>query len=365
MERREKSQVERLVEKLDRELVARNALIFAEKGFQFTDKEGTPQREIVMERVKELYRTPPPMNKALSRFSTGKLERLLELNIRKLRKERGIWNSDSRMDVYEIAKEPVKRNARCTAAICTADGLLHKNSGFATLRVKNYGKAFNLCDCERFHPQPVASGPMCSGFLVKKDVIATAGHCIDYLMRFIDKKDVTGLRFVFGYHRSGPSTPVTDIPLEDIYKGEEIIRRIYRRGGDQSDWALVKLDRHVEGRETVVLSGRDMSDTCKKPVYIIGYPVGLPLKYSPGASVGNISDAYFSADLNVYCGSSGSPVFDGESHEVIGIVAVGDDRDFRLAGNCWKSVIYSRAGLYAEEPQCTRVSEFINSVDQL
>ncbi|MCP5101803.1 MAG: trypsin-like peptidase domain-containing protein [bacterium] len=365
MERREKSKIERLVEKLDRELVARNARIFEENGFQFTDKEGTPQREIVMERVKELYRNPPPLNKALSRFCTGKLEKLLELNICKLRRERGIWNSDTRKDVYEIEEEPVKENTRSVAAICTKNDLLHENNGFASLRVKNYGKAFNLCDCEKFHLQPAASGPMCSGFLVKKDVVATAGHCIDYLMKFSDKKDVTDFRFVFGYHMSGPSTPVTDIPLDDIYKGEEIIRRIYRRGGDQSDWALVKLDRHVEGRETVVLSGRDMSDACKKPIYIIGYPLGLPIKYSPGASVGNIGDAYFSADLNVYCGSSGSPVFDSESNEVIGIVAAGDDRDFRLAGNCWKSVIYSRAGLYAEEPQCTRVSEFINSVDQL
>jgi hypothetical protein len=80
--------------------------------------------------------------------------------------------------------------------------------------------------------------------------------------------------------------------------------------------------------------------------------------------VGDISDAYFSADLNVYNGSSGSPVFDSKTHEVIGIVARGHTRDFRLVENCWRSVIYSRSDRWCPDPQCTRVSEFITYVDK-
>jgi hypothetical protein len=92
--------------------------------------------------------------------------------------------------------------------------------------------------------------------------------------------------------------------------------------------------------------------------------VGLPLKYSPEASVGDIREAFFSADLNVYNGSSGSPVFDSETHEVIGIVVRGHTRDFRLVENCWRSVIYSRSDTGFPNPQCTRVSEFITYVDK-
>jgi hypothetical protein len=156
---------------------------------------------------------------------------------------------------------------------------------------------------------------------------------------------------------------VPGIRPKDIYKGVKIIHRICKRKGNQSDWALVRLDRKVEGREPVTLSKKEI--TPGKPVYIIGYPVGLPLKYSPEASVGKINEAYFSADLNVYNGSSGSPVFDRETHEVIGIVVRGHDRDFRLVECCWRSVIYPRTrGIACErQPECTRVSEFISYVD--
>jgi V8-like Glu-specific endopeptidase len=54
-----------------------------------------------------------------------------------------------------------------------------------------------------------------------------------------------------------------------------------------------------------------------QPVYILGHPCGLPLKYSAGAQVRGIDESFFSADLNVYCGNSGSPVIDRDTHEVI------------------------------------------------
>ena len=345
----EKSSLEILIEKMDRELIARTAQTPGVNPFEFEDGEGTPERNAVMEQVKELYDTAPPLNNTLSHISTRDLAKILAIKTRELNKHRGIWGRDSRVDYYEITDEQIKKNARCTAAICRKGSLIDTKNGFSTLKVKNYGKSFNLCDCELFHHQPISAGRMYSGFLVKEDIIATAGHCAD-------EKNVTDLRFVFGYKMSDVSTPVTGIPNENIYRGVKLIRRTYDRGSG-SDWALVQLDRRVVGQEVATLSEREISPD--RPVYIIGYPVGLPSKYSPGASVSGICGAYFSADLNVYCSSSGSPVFDSETHEVIGIVVRGDNRDFRLVGNCWTSIIYSRTGKCTKEPQCTRVSEFI------
>lgn len=346
-----KSQVEILVEKLDRELVARSAQTPCENWFEFGDKEGTPQRETIMRKVKDFYDSPASQssNKALSHFSTRDLVKILMLKIRELNNHRGIWGRDSRMDYYEIRDEQIKKNTGCVAAICKKNDLSDNGQGFSTLRVKNYGKSFNLCRIEPFRHQPIAAGRLCTGFLVKEDVIATAGHCAK-------EKNIADLRFVFGYRMSDSSTPVIQVPNKNIYKGIDIIGRDYDHN-KRSDWALVKLDRDVVGQLAAKLSGKEISP--EKPVYIIGYPVGLPLKYSPGATVSDITKTCFSADLNVYCGSSGSPVFDSETHEVIGIVVRGDNRDFRFVENCWMSVIYSRSDNAPKEPQCTRVSEFI------
>jgi hypothetical protein len=253
------------------------------------------------------------------------------------------------MDFYEITNEQIKKNACSVAAICFKDNLTPIKKGFSTLKHKNYGKTFNLCESEPFRHQPISAGRLSTGFLVQEDVIATAGHCAE-------EKNVTDLRIVFGYKMSDFSTPVTRVSHKDIYAGVKIIHRSYNRSNG-SDWALVKLDRKVVGQSVPTLSKEEVSP--HQPVYIFGHPCGLPLKFTAGAQVRDIDRAFFSADLNVYCGNSGSPVFNKDTHEVTGIVVRGDNQDFRWTDKGWLSVIYPNPALYSKEPQCTRVSEFI------
>jgi V8-like Glu-specific endopeptidase len=231
--------------------------------------------------------------------------------------------------------------------------LIRINNDLSVLKVKNYGNTFNLCEYEPFRQQPIASCRLCTGFLVKEDVIATAGHCAD-------EKNVTELRIVFGFKMLGLSTPVTWIPNENIYNGVKIIHRVYDPKGSGADWELIKLDRKVVGQSVVKLS--DQAFYRDQPVYILGHPCWLPLKYTSGAQVRGITEDCFSADLNVYCGNSGSPVFDCNTHEVIGIVVRGDSQDFRWTGKGWLSVIYPNPVIRSQKPQCTRVSEFKNQV---
>jgi hypothetical protein len=344
------------VEELDRELIARGAQIPVENPFEFRDREGSPEREAIMAQAKELYYTAPLPNKALSHISTWELVETLMSKTKKKR-VRGIWRADGRMDFYELTNnKQIKKNARSTAAICMKDSLIDTEKRFSTLKIKNYGETFNLCESEPFRNQPIAAGRLCTGFLVKEDVIATAGHCAD-------EKNLTDLRIVFGFKMLGLSTPVTWIPNENIYKGLQIIHRIYDPKGSGSDWALIKLDRKVVGHLVVNLSKKPIYLT--QPVYILGHPCGLPLKYASGAQVRDITDTCFAADLNVYCGNSGSPVFDSKTHEVIGIVVRGDTQDFRWTGKGWLSIIYPNPDIHSKEPQCTRVSEFKNIVDML
>ena len=355
---RRTAQVELTIEDLDRELIARGAQIPHEEMFKFDDTEGTPARKDMMDRVKVVYDEAPSPNPALASIDTWELFRLLLHKTRQLEenRKRGIWYEDHRMDCFGITDEQVKKNVNGVAAIVFEKDLIDEKNVFSTLKVKNYGESFNLYEGEAFSEQPVAVGRVCTGFLVKKDVIATAAHCVlGYAVR--------DLCFVFGFKMVDPYTAVTQVPNENIYKGNKIIGCAYLPNVNRSDWALVKLDREVEGQEGVTLSKDEIA--CEQPVYVMGHPAGLPLKYAPGAQVRGFKENFFSADLDTYMGSSGSPVFNDKTHEVIGIVVHGDTRDFRWTGKGWASIIYSNPDRTSKGPQCTRVSQFKDIVDKL
>jgi hypothetical protein len=346
------SPLEFTVEDLDRELIARGAQTPGKKQFKFKDREGTPQRNAIMTGVRELYETPPPPNEALAHISTWDLAKILIFKTRSTMDfTRGAW-SDDLTDGYEITDEQINQNADCTAAICMKDSLIDANNEFSTLKVKNYGETFNLCDIEPFSHQPLAAGIMFTGFLVKDDVIATAGH-------EVNERNVTNLRILFGYKMVDSTTPMTTFANDNIYQGTKIIRRVHHPGGNGPDWALVKLDRKVVGQTVARFSTTEIS--CDQAIYVIGHPLGLPMKYAAGAYVGDVDKTSFMANLNIYSGNSGAPVFGLHTHEVIGIVVKGEKRDLRWTGNCWISVEY----LEGKKTQCTMVSEFIDIVREL
>jgi hypothetical protein len=95
-----------------------------------------------------------------------------------------------------------------------------------------------------------------------------------------------------------------------------------------------------------------------------GHPCGLPLKYSPGACVGEITENYFRADLDVYSGNSGSPVFCAETHELIGIVSRAQIPDFRWTGNSWITLRYPKTGAHYNGSQCSRASGFAKYISK-
>jgi hypothetical protein len=332
-----KSPYEYSVEELDMELIARGARIPEQQRFLFNDKEGTPAREDIMAQVKEFYHQASSLSPdaALGHISTWELAEALVYMTEgvTLDHTRAISGSDDRKDIFQLkdnpSNEPIKKNALSVAAICMEEDLIHQDNQYTTLEHKNYGKTFNLCRCEPFYQQPIAAGHLYSGFLVKEDVIATAGHCVN-------ENNVTKTRIVFGFQMIDSATAVTGVPNENIYKGVKIIQRYHNRMGTGADWALVQLDRRVTGRRVVKFPVTGIST--RQPVYVIGHPCGLPLKYAAGAEVCNIQDTYFIADLDIYAGSSGSPIFVKHTHEVIGMVVRGYHRDFRWTGKCYISI---------------------------
>jgi V8-like Glu-specific endopeptidase len=347
------------VEELDMELIARGARIPDEKQFKFKDNMDVFERDCIMKQVKELYDSAKSWspNEALRDISTEDLVKILlfKTGIIEINNERGVWGKDKRQDFYEIEDEHIKKNAECTAAILFKDSLIDSGKNFSMLKVKNYGKTFNLSDYESFHDQYMISGRVCTGFLVEEDVIATAGHCAN-------NGNVTDLRFVFGFRMQDSTTPVIRIPRSSIYKGVKLFHTAYERKCNGSDWSLVKLDRKVEEQTIAKLSKKEVLPDL--PVYVLGHPCGLPLKYAPGADVHDVGEDSFKANLDIYMGNSGSPIFNSETHEVIGIVVNGDNRDFRWTGTGWVSVIYPNREFYSQGSKCIRASQFIGRINE-
>ena len=346
-----KSPLEYSIADLDRELIARGARIPDKKKFDFKDSEGTPEREVIMSGVRELYKKAPPLNEALAGIETWDLAKILIFKTgTTLGFARGPWSDDIIMDYSEYMDDQFKKNTVYTAAVCFKDNLIDTGKESFMLKVKNYQKAFNLCDIEPFGHQPVSAGAMCTGFLVKEDVIATSAH-------FVKKNNVTDLRIVFGYKMTDVYSPVTKFSNPDIYRGVKILHGALNTNEKGADWVLVKLDRPVTGQSPVVLSKDDIS--IEQAVYVIGFPLGLPMKLARGLYVqDNTHETHFSVDLNVYSGSIGSPIFDLHTHEVIGMVGPGANRDFRWTGNGWMSLNYPGE----KKISCTRISQFMEFI---
>lgn len=340
------------IEALDRELIARGAVAAVEECRKFKINGGAPALDRMMSHTEKLYHPDniPALNPALSHVTIRQLTQTLILKIREAESDKAIRGHGIRMDMHQVNDPHIKRNARAVASIWTRDNVIDNRNGFSSLRHGWFGKSFNLHHSEPYYRQPVAEGRLCTGFLVDENVIATAGHCADH-------GNVKTLRFVFGYEMEEVDSPVTQAPNQDIYKGTEIIERGYDPNHSGADWALVKLDRPTAGREAVTLSqtGARRDDL----VYVLGHPCGLPLKYVPEEPVTKVDPAFFSAELSVYGGNSGSPVFSGDTHDVVGIAVRGDMQDFRWSGDGWISIRYDGSSSKSVMPQCTNVSEFI------
>ncbi|HLP45413.1 MAG TPA: hypothetical protein VK469_05680, partial [Candidatus Kapabacteria bacterium] len=199
------------IEELDMELIARGAQAPLDALFQFTDKEGSPQREEDFRSIKLLYHPDniPPLNLGLKDFT---LEELLQ-KIRQLIQEqvmdnnRGDWGPDDRLDKYDAADERIRRNFQSVTLVCMASDLQDVGNEVRQLRVKNYGNLYGLHINQPFYNQPAASGSVCTGVLVAPKIVLTADH-------FVHQYNVRDLAFVFGYEMADSVSPVLCFPKE-------------------------------------------------------------------------------------------------------------------------------------------------------
>lgn len=242
---------------------------------------------------------------------------LLALSFTAHSQDKVVYGVDDRKDIFESNNALYKTLAQSTAAMISSGQLEEREDGMVEITGTTLEED-GICSTARFAKQITAAN--CSGFLVGDQYLVTAGHCIESL------SDCSRYSWVFDYANTTEEKKTHVVAKNAVYTCTEIISRALDRATD-NDFALVKLDRKVEGRTPLKFrtSGK-IAD--KAGLVVIGHPSGLPSKIADGAAVrANKNSYYFQATLDTFGGNSGSAVFDAKTGVVEGILVRGE-RDY-------------------------------------
>ena len=244
---------------------------------------------------------------------------------------KSIYGDDNRLDYFE-APAAMRTLADSVVSLWPNKQVKFENGEYKLATI-GFGDALNLCPGEKFREQPI--GAFCSGTLVGEDIVMTAGHCIT------DEAKCADTKFVFGFNIDTEGGKArTAVTAKDIYGCKRIIKRdldkqasgiigtgmaiigaLLNRAGP--DYALVQLDRKVEGRKPLPVN-REKDLKAGTRIFVIGHPVGLPVKVAGEASVRDAgSKAFFTTDLDTFGGNSGSAVFNASTNKIEGILVRG------------------------------------------
>lgn len=246
-----------------------------------------------------------------------------------------IFGEDNRYDVVgDVASEQLSRSI--AMSISPVFLIPHEGQFSLDFILAGSSDGFGLCPEEKFQEQP-AGYVNCTGFLVADDILITAGHCMTFHQEILSQVAppfCTGFQWLFDFKKEKTGSIMLDAVVpERIFNCKEILYAEHvsgiigqddgsilfpDKGEAGNDFAIIRLDRKVEGRKPLAISHHKIVKN--DSVTAIGYPTSLPAKVIKNAKV--MEDQfqnYFTTDLDILGGTSGGPVFN-ESQEVVGIV---------------------------------------------
>lgn len=234
-----------------------------------------------------------------------------------------IYGPDGRQEVYELTDPAHIAAAASTVGLFSKKEFQLQSDGSYLLRTLSYGKTNKLCRGERFFDQGTAG--FCSGSLIAPDVVLTAGHCVPANS---DCKN-TVLAFNFSIKARGAQAPER-FPASSVYFCKEL------KTGLGEDFALVYLDRRVEGFAPLAVDTSGRSLERRDRIFVSGHPMGLPVKVAVDAEVRNVGRNRYRANLDTFAGNSGSAVF-SQDGRVQGILVSGEaDLEKRPGESCYR-----------------------------
>jgi V8-like Glu-specific endopeptidase len=238
--------------------------------------------------------------------------------------EPSLYGPDTRKDIYQVWDPKIVQLADSSVALFSFWNLGSDNGGRTSVSSTSLRKSQGLCHGQAFANQPTS--PYCSGSLVAPDIVLTAGHCVKNRLACL------GIKIAFGYSVRSRGAMPNDLDSSDIYGCKEVIHS--QKGEHKADFALIRLDRPVTDHAPLALDRRRVPRK-GDPVFMMGYPSGLPLKVADGARIRTVEHLDFLANLDSFVGNSGSPVFNATTGLVEGILVDGDtDYEKRPGASC-------------------------------
>lgn len=260
-----------------------------------------------------------------------------------------IYGKDNRKDLYEITNPMYLKLADSTVVLVKKSDITQNSSGMMKINAQSFEDTMNVCKKERFSDQP--SGGFCSGSLIGKNLMLTAGHCISSM------SDCQSTRFVFGYNVSQKGKYPSEVPSADVVGCKNVIHT--EQAGNGADFAIVELDRAITNHEPLKLAQRTRNNELKSgdKLLMIGHPAGIPTKIDDGAKVRDASpNGYLIANTDSYGGNSGSAVFNLTTGEIEGVLVRGE-QDYVYQNGCYVSNVCSEDGCRGED--ITKVSSVL------
>ena len=255
--------------------------------------------------------------------------------------EKVIYGADDRLDYFQAPSE-MRRLADSVVSLWKGSDVTAAAGGSFRLATANYGEVMGLCQGEPYRAQPI--GAFCSGSLVGKDLVMTAGHCIK------NEEDCANTKFVFGFRLDAAGGQPGSATAADVYSCKKIVTRYLKDN---------EVGAAAEGRTPLEVN-RGKGPAKGDGIFVIGHPSGLPVKVAGGAAVRDSSPkGYFVANLDTYGGNSGSAVFNAKTGLIEGILVRGEN-DFVNQGDCRVSNVVPSDGGRGED--VTKVSEVTASI---
>lgn len=236
-------------------------------------------------------------------------------------KTKVIYGEDDRVDYYNVMDLLKTDLSSSVATLVPRSALQEVEGGYlvkSIQKLKDIEIQQNryLCEDEKFANQQVLG--ICSGFMVDSNKIATAGHCYPPTQKEYFCKNYV---WVFDFKLEDINEyKMTMFTNDQVFDCKKVITSIYNT---KQDYSLIELSDSIPNREPLILDDSSLSSGLD--IFVIGYPYGLPLKITSNANIFELSQEYFSTNLDTFQGNSGSPVFDETSGNVIGILVRGKD----------------------------------------